>query len=175
MLSQTSGIVTKKQFQVEIVDSLIVVYVLNCEYDPDKIKIAVDIIDTLSSCLDYYINNDDEAENTISTEMMQKMNEEYGRLCNQKLSLIENLKTFTKEMTKKLTEQIEEIKLPTLNTFLSTKFGNYNVSTTADTDNVLACKYCKKIWTTKASLASHIKGCAKKNASKNTLDASNNI
>jgi len=171
MLSQTSGIVTKKQFQVEIIDSLIVVYVLNCEYDPDKIKIAVDIIDTLSSCLSSYINNGDDAENTtVSTEMMQRINEEYSKLCNQKLALIENLKTFTKEMTKKLTEQIEEIKMPALNTFLSTKFGNYNVSTTADADNALACKHCKKIWGSKGALASHVKGCAKKNAAKNAIE-----
>jgi len=171
ILSQTSGIVSKKQFQVEIIDSLIVVYVLNCEYDPDKIKIAVDIIDTLSSCLSSYINIDNDADNTaISIEIMQRMNEEYSRLCHQKLALIENVKVLTKEMTKKLTEQIEDIKLPTLNTFLSTKFGNYNVSTTADVDNALACKYCKKTWTTKASLASHMKGCAKKNAAKNTLE-----
>jgi hypothetical protein len=171
MLSQTSGIVTKKQFQIEIIDSLVVVYVLNCEYDPDKIKIAVDIIDTLSSCLDSYINNGEDADNTtIPIEIMQRMNEEYSRLCQQKLYLIENLKTFTKEMTKKLTEQIEELKLPTLNTFLSAKFGNYNVSIATDTDNALACKYCKKAWATKASLASHMKGCVKKAALKPNTD-----
>jgi hypothetical protein len=171
MLSQTSGIVTKKQFQVEIIDSLIVVYVLNCEYDPDKIKIAVDIIDTLSHCLRSYIERGELGENnTISTELMQQINEEYSKFSVQKLAFIENLKLMTKEMTKKLTEQIEDMKMPTLNNFLSAKFGNYNVSAATDGDPSLTCKYCKKAWATRASLASHMKGCAKKAALTATRD-----
>jgi hypothetical protein len=171
MLSQTSGIVSKKPFQIEIIDSLIVVYVLNCEYDPDKIKIAVDMIDTLSHCLSSYIERGELGENnTISTEIMNQINEEYGKFSLQKLAFIENLKIMSKEMTKKLTEQIEDMKMPTLNHFLSAKFGNYNVSSSTDTDNALTCKYCKKVWATKASLASHMKGCVKKAALKPNTD-----
>ena len=164
MLSQTSGIVNKQQFQVDIVDSLIVVYVLNCEYDPDKIKVAVDIIDTISSCIGEYISDDENEDNTIiSNEIVKKINDEYSKLSLKKIALIENLKLFTKEMTKKLTEQIEDIKFPALNDFLSNKFGNYNVSTSSE-NNPLECKYCNRTWISKNALASHMKGCVKKAA-----------
>lgn len=165
MLSQTSGIVNKQQFQVEIIDNFIMVYVLNCEYDPEKIKIAVDIVDTIASCLGEYINmGEDEDSTTITKEMMDKINEEYSKFYQQKLVLIENIKVFTKEMAKKLSEQVEDIKFPTLNTFLSNKYGNYNVSVLTNSDGAFICRHCKKAWNTKAAMASHMKGCAKKMA-----------
>ena len=163
LLSQTSGIVSKQPFQVEVIDSLIVVYVLNCEYDPDKIKIAVDIIDTLAACLDTYLHASTHENAMMSPEMVQKINEEYSKFGIQKLALIENVKLFTKEMTKKLTDQIDEFKIPTLHSFLSTHFGNYNVSAVVAADQ-LACKHCNKLWGSRAALASHMKGCAKKSA-----------
>jgi len=173
LLSQTSGIVTKKQFQIEIVDGSIVVYVLNCEYDPEKIKIAVDMVDTLSSCLDTYIHHGDDNPphdtTSLSRETMQKINDEYSKWSNQKLALVEHLKTLTKEMTKKLTEQIEDMKLPALNTILSTHFGTCNVSVDATADHSLTCKHCHRLWGSKAALASHIKGCAKKNISQDRI------
>ena len=60
-------------------------------------------------------------------------------------------------------EQIEDIKFPALNDFLSNKFGNYNVSTSSE-NNPLECKYCNRTWISKNALASHMKGCVKKAA-----------
>ena len=47
-LSQNTGITSKNNYQIDITNGKILVYVHNCEYMSHKIQIAVDIIDTLS-------------------------------------------------------------------------------------------------------------------------------
>jgi hypothetical protein len=160
-LSQTSGIVSKKQYQIEIHNNNIVVYVLNCGYDKDKIKVAIDIIDTLSCCLASYIN-DQYNESTISNEIIEEINKEYIKFSSQRLALIESIKDITKEMSKKLLIQIEDIRFPNLSTFLNSKVGNYNENQT-NMENAIICPICK-VFNAKnlSSLAAHKKGCEKK-------------
>lgn len=159
-ISQTSGIVCKKQFEIQIVDSLVAVYILNCNYDADKIKIAVDIIDKIASCLSTIINNDNNAENTtISSEILQLINEEYGKFSNQKIILIENMKNLTKDLLKKVVDQVEELKFPSLDTFLSNKLGAINIQS----DDTLLCDHCNKFTAAnKRAMGAHKKGCLKK-------------
>ena len=49
MISQQSPITFKNPYQIDINNEIINVYVTNAEYNVDKIKIAVDIIDNLNS------------------------------------------------------------------------------------------------------------------------------
>jgi len=49
MISQQSPITYKNPYQIDINNDIINVYVINAEYNLDKIKIAVDIIDNLNS------------------------------------------------------------------------------------------------------------------------------
>ena len=49
MISQQSPITYKNPYQIDINNEIINVYVINAEYNVDKIKIAVDIIDNLNS------------------------------------------------------------------------------------------------------------------------------
>jgi hypothetical protein len=49
MISQQSPITYKNPYQIDINNEIINVYVTNAEYNIDKIKIAVDIIDNLNS------------------------------------------------------------------------------------------------------------------------------
>jgi glutamate-5-semialdehyde dehydrogenase len=44
-ISQNSGITFKQNFQIDVHKGNILVYIQNCEYSTDKIKMAVDIID----------------------------------------------------------------------------------------------------------------------------------
>lgn len=44
-LSQNSGITRKKNFQVDIHKGLIMIYIHNVQYSPEKIQIAIDIIE----------------------------------------------------------------------------------------------------------------------------------
>jgi hypothetical protein len=160
-LSHTSGIVSKKQYQIELHSNNIVVYVLNCNYEKEKIKVAVDIIDTLSNCLASYITEDQET-NTISSKILEDINEEYIKFSTQKLALIENIKDITKEMTKNLLFQVEEIKFPALTTFLNSKVGNYSDNAYVE-NNKIICPFCKVFQAkNQGSLASHRKACIKK-------------
>jgi hypothetical protein len=47
MISQTSNISTKENFQIDIINNNIVLYICNCNYEKDKIKLAISIIDNL--------------------------------------------------------------------------------------------------------------------------------
>ena len=46
-MSQHSGILNKYNYQIEIYNENIVVYIQDCKYDPEKIKNAIEIIDNL--------------------------------------------------------------------------------------------------------------------------------
>lgn len=48
LLSQNTGISKKENYSIEIIDSNIVMYVHNVNYEKEKIKLAIDVIDSLS-------------------------------------------------------------------------------------------------------------------------------
>jgi len=75
LLSQISGIAGKSNFEIEINDGKILIYIHNAEYHQDKIISAVDIIDILSTKINE-INNPD--NDIISHELVAKINEEYN-------------------------------------------------------------------------------------------------
>lgn len=51
MLAQHYGITNKSNYEIELHDNNVLVYLHNVEYNADKIKAAVDIIDHFKSCL----------------------------------------------------------------------------------------------------------------------------
>jgi hypothetical protein len=71
MISQQSPITYKNSYQIDINNQIINVYVINAEYNIDKIKIAVDIIDNLNSV--FFI-----LENKVTKENIEMDN---GLLC----------------------------------------------------------------------------------------------
>lgn len=81
-LSQYSGITFKQNYQIDIHKGKILVYVQNCEYSIDKIRIAVDIIDNLSVKIEDLTQDDD--TNSISKELLDSINEEYQKCISQK-------------------------------------------------------------------------------------------
>lgn len=182
LISQNSGIVNKKPYQIELYNHQIVVFILNCGYDPDKIKIAVDIIDTLSSCLGSLFS-ENTTDTAVSNLLLNEINMEYMKFSQQKLAIIENIKTTTKDMAKRLLAQIDDIHFPALSSFLSGKMGNYSggvAATTASASgynndvatlsaNSMAivashvCNLCNVfVGKNAVSLAAHKKGCSKK-------------
>ena len=178
-ISQNSGIVNKKPYQIEIYNHQIVVYVLNCSYDPDKIKVAVDIIDTLSACLGSFFT-ENSTDVSVSISVLNEINREYTKFSQQKLTIIDNIKTIIKDMAKRLLIQIDEIHFPALLSFLSGKMGNYveisatgtqlaisdGISTSDITNAMLGSHLCNlcRVFSGKnaVSLAAHKKGCIKK-------------
>ena len=66
-ISQYSGITFKHNYHIDIHKGNILVYIQHCEYNPDRIRIAVDIIDYLYNKVQE-LNTDD--SNNISKEIL---------------------------------------------------------------------------------------------------------
>lgn len=150
-ISQYSGIAFKQNFQIDLNKGNVLVYIQNCEYSTEKIKMAVDIIDTLSVKIQE-LNLEDE-NNSISKETLDDINEEYLAFINQKESMI----TFLKDFQKKMTTQIEDLKLPVLDKYLEPKYAYVK-------DRIFICDLCNNFTAgSKQSLSAHKRGCNKKN------------
>ena len=115
-LSQHSGITSKQNFQLDISGKNIMIYIHNVKYDPTVIKLAIDTIDNISEKLKL-INTDDAVNFSISEEILCDFNKEYSNFIEQKLNLIEVIKSTQKSML----SQIEEMKFPCLSKYLSQK------------------------------------------------------
>ena len=147
-VSQKSPITFKQNFQIDIINGLIHIYIPNAEYDTNKIKIAIDIIDNLSTKLQTLSNTNDD-EYSVSKEDMDDIIDEYRIFVTQKLQMIEMIKTINKQ----LLDKMEEIQLPRLKR-LFIKIGNI------ENDNEFKCGFCNT-WSgkNKASLAAHARNC----------------
>ena len=147
-ISQKSPITFKQSFQIDIINGLIHIYIPSAEYDTNKIKIAIDIIDNLSSKIKT-IANETENEYSVSKEDMDDIIEEYRIFVSQKLQMIEMIKTINKQ----LLDKMEDIQLPKLKK-LFIKIGNI------ENDNEFKCVFCNT-WTgkNKASLGAHVRNC----------------
>ncbi|MHA1563058.1 MAG: hypothetical protein ACTSPA_13150, partial [Promethearchaeota archaeon] len=86
-LSQHSGITSKQNFQIDIKGKNVLVYVHNVDYCPNTIKIAIDIIDSLSEKLTEFEEDVDEI--CIPKETLDEINKEYSRFIERKLSIID--------------------------------------------------------------------------------------
>lgn len=147
-LSQGGKITTKDNYEINIHNGNVLVYVHDVNNDPDKIKLAVDIVDHLKCKLDEFAG--EENTDNISKEMLDAINVEYQNFASSKTALIK----LTKEFNKKFMKQIEEIKLPTLEDYLSSKY--------AFSSNKFVCEYCGFIGKNQQSKSAHLRGCAER-------------
>jgi hypothetical protein len=148
-LSQNSGISRKKNFQVDIHKGLIMIYIHNVQYSPDKIQLAIDIIDNLSERIqDLDVEND---ENIISKSLLDEINTEFIEFNRQRDEII----LTSKDFQKKLIGQLENLKLNALTKYLSTKYSS-------NEKTGYTCEYCNHFTTaTKKSLSAHTRACKK--------------
>ena len=151
MISNTSGIATKNNFQIDIHDKNILIYLHNTNYNEDIIHTAVDVLDYLSNAIS---NIDPSNFNPLTDEQLLDINQEFQTFINQKETII----NYIRDTNKKLIQQLLDIELPSLHKYLSSKFA-----TTKTLD--LKCNICNKFTgKNNKSLASHKKTCSiKKN------------
>tara|TARA_Y100001970_G_C14191779_1_gene835810 strand:+ start:131 stop:1564 length:1434 start_codon:yes stop_codon:yes gene_type:complete len=150
LVSQTSGIARKKNFQIDIHNRHIIIFIHCLKYDFDKIRLAIETIDHLSKALNNYSNNTNELK--LSSETLKEINKEYLAFITQKAGLSDSLKKYNKDMTK----LINELQFPELSNMLSQYF-----SSTEET--IFKCEYCKvKIFKNSKALAKHIQTCKPK-------------
>ena len=145
-ISQTSGIVGRSDYQIEINDGNVLVFLHNVDYSESKIKNAVDIIDHLSVTLLEISKNTSIEGVTISKEELDKFNNDYKAFLNQKDIIIFNIK----EAQKKLIGNIEDLNLPNLSKYLFTIYSS-------EQKQEYKCDICGEVFSKKASLASHKK------------------
>ena len=153
-LSQNFGIANKENFEINIHDGNVLVYVHEAHNDPEKIKIAIDIIDHIKEQLNE-LDNDEEVD-SISKEKLSSINSEFQVFVASKLSLIKLVKDFNQ----KILRQIEDIKIPSLEEYLSTRY--------ATSSSKYVCEYCGFAAKNAAAKSAHLRGCSvKKSQSSN--------
>ena len=151
-ISQNSGIINKNNYQIEIVDKNIIIYIHFANHDSEKIKIAFDIIDHVYDKL-YYMNMN--SDYGISKDLLTDINQEYQFFIKQK----EELKNFIKDKENTLLNQLEDVKMSKLNQYLSSKFlSNEKIG-------IHKCNLCNFYTSnTLKGMAAHKRGCKKKHA-----------
>ena len=163
-LSQHSGISSRQNYQIEIIDKNIAVYVHNVEYNPEHIKIAIDIIDSLHPKISILTENNKNNTNiSIHPDTIQELNKEYNSVVERKTALLQTLKDFQKTMN----QQIDMIQMPNMISFLSKHLERNILDTTENSTtkhlNTIICNICNQFnATNNKSLAAHKRYCKKK-------------
>ena len=146
MMSQFSGIVSKSNFFIEIHDGKVLIYLHNVEYSPEKIRLAIDAIDILSSKIEEISNVEELNGCVIRKDTLDKINDQFQMFITQK----EMILTTVKEMNKKLMTQVDDLKMPDLSLYLNEKYASIQ-------NQQFACEVCNLPFQNKRSLASHKK------------------
>jgi hypothetical protein len=146
-LSQNTGIANKRNYEINIHNGNVLVYVHFVNNDPEKIKIAIEIIDHFKERLNDLSSSD---VDTISRDTLNEINREFNNYVSQRSTMIKTLRDFNQSMNK----QIESISMPCLTDFLSSRYGEY-LSTER-------CEFCSKAFKNFAAVKAHQRSCDKK-------------
>ena len=146
-LSQHTGIANKENFEINIHEGNVLLYVHHVNNDADLIKVSIDILDHFKEQLDE-IGNDKELE-TMPKEILDKINEEYNAIKTKKMAMLKHVKDFQISMSK----EIESIEIPTLKMYLSSRY--------ASADTLFICEQCNYTASSKQGLSAHKRHCKK--------------
>ena len=147
-LSQNCGICNKDNFEIDIHDGNVLLYIHNVNYDKEIIKVGIDIIDHFKMNLDKI--NDKVDVNMIKKDVLDSIHREYNHYRIQK----DTLQKMIKEMQGKLLKQVDELKMPDLENYLSMYYSF--------SSGKFTCQYCDFVSEKKAGLSAHERGCKKK-------------
>jgi len=146
MMSQQSGIASKPNGFIEVHDTNVLVYLHNVDYSPEKIKMAVDVIDNLTTKLETIAAHEELSGIVIRKDVLDRINEQFQFFMAQK----ETLLTAMRDSHKKIISQVEELRLPDLSAFLNDKYASIQ-------NQQFVCDVCNLSFTNRRSLASHRK------------------
>lgn len=152
IISQNSGFVGKQDFHVDIHNNQVIVFIHNYKNDDLKLQMAVNIIDNLMTHINQ-LKLPMETNIHIPKDILDKVNNEYQLFLSQKNAVVDVLK----DTQKKVIAQMDEIKFPFLEKYLSTKF----VAPVCNSG--LKCDVCKNYSANNLkALAAHKRGCLRK-------------
>lgn len=146
MMSQLSGIVSKPNFFIEVHNGKVLVYLHKVFFSKDQIKLAMDVIDHLSSRLSTIVTSEEQNGVTLRKEVMDKINEEMQLFVKNK----EAMATTIKETSRKLLMQLEELHFPELTLVLNDKYASIQ-------NQEFECEICKRTFDSKRGLGHHKK------------------
>jgi len=150
-LSQNCGIANKEDFELNVHNGNVLVYVHQAKNDPDKIKIAISMIDHFKMRLDQLTDTSAVNVDTICKERLDNINQEYQAFVAQKLAMIRHVRDFQS----KLCKMIEDVRLPSLEEHLSSRY--------ASSASKYTCQFCEVFHAkNQQSLSAHHRGCTKK-------------
>jgi len=162
-LSQNTGITSKANYQIDFNRGKLLIYVHCVQYQSPKIQTAFDIIDSLSRKWEELtlepteagISLESEHYESIPKDLLDDINTEYQRVLLHRDTMLNTMKDFYKKMTL----QIEEVKLPNLDHYLGNKYASLQKKTVA---SKYTCDYCNEFGcTSQKALASHRRSCKK--------------
>jgi len=161
-LSQNYGVANKENFEINIHDGNVLIYVHEVNNDPEKIKTAISIIDNFKERLDDF--NIDNNMDSISKEILDSINFELNSFTQKKNEIIKKCKLREKELLKDL----NDLQLLSLQKFLSSRY--------ASSSSKFVCEYCGFIAKNNAAKSAHLRGCLikKNNSSSNQISISTN-
>jgi hypothetical protein len=148
-LSQHTGVALKQNWEINIEDSKVVIYLHQVNNNPDIIKTAVSIIDAQQKFYDSQKINDD-TELSISKEQLDRIHNQFREFTTKRIDFIKKIDE--NHRTEK--KMIEDLVLSELDNYLQ-KFYQY-------TSSQFQCDYCNRSFKNRQALASHHKGCAEK-------------
>jgi hypothetical protein len=157
-LSQHSGVSCKNNYQIDNNNGIILVYVHHANYTPEKIQIAVDIIDSIHK---FNKHLDSDNSYTVQKDLLDSLNREYQQYAMTKDNLIGSIH----DSYKRQLSLIDEFQLPSLEKYLSLYYAS------AKSGLKLAhqhkCEYCNSfIGQSKKSLSAHQRACKQEHLAK---------
>jgi hypothetical protein len=158
LFSQNSGIVGKNDFEIQIHNKNVLLYVHNTNYDDNIIKTAITIVENLKLQLDMAFS-----ENyTIDDNDIANINSEYLEFIKQKAQIMKTVA----ENGEKMGEMLSNLKLPNLDIYLSPIYKSSQNDSKNSLSSVIAvaepivCSYCNK--TVPKSILQHYRHCKSK-------------
>ena len=148
MLAQHRGISNKENFEIQINNGNVLLYVHEVNFDNNIIKIAIEIVEHFKIKLDEVSSK--EGDCIIDNEVLEEINKEFINYVNQKQNMIKLVKDFGEKMN----YSINDLKMPSLEKYLSSRFA----FSSNQSENL--CKYCEKF--IPKSLSQHYRYCTAK-------------
>jgi hypothetical protein len=148
MISQKTKIVHRENYEIEIHNGNVAVYIHECNYDPYKIKIAVQIIDAFKEKIEKQKSKNGENSFSIEIETLQKINKEFQLFNNKKNQHIAEIKN----MYETLTKSAEDMEMNSLDELLESQGLLTNVKK-------FICGKCPRTFKTQKGLDTHQRQC----------------
>ena len=146
LLSQKSGIVGKRDFEIEVDNGNVMVYVHHAHDQPAKITAAVAVIDALAARLKNLEAAEDGDGAFFPKEVLDTINAEVQSFVQKKNALVSTIK----ENCKRTVAMVEDLHLPELTKILAEKYACTEAK-------AFACEHCARTFESKRSLTVHLK------------------